>query len=252
MLAEFTLVLILYLLWCVGITGWKLNLIIVCMFYRIPKFFISILELCYPVLFRRHIKSVSGKKKIALTFDDVPYANMELILAKLNEYKMHGTFFVISNYVNQENSHLLYFAVKTGHQLGNHGSNNSMHALLSSSKLENEINECDKLIKLTYKLSHVPLPTVMVYRPGCGVFNRRVINVAQNNGYVVTLGSVYPHDPIVRSSLINYYNLISYISEGDIVILHDRTWTNEYLLDNLLKWMVNNNYESVTVDELFK
>ena len=67
--------------------------------------------------------------------------------------------------------------------------------------------------------------------------------------YKLTLGSVYPNDPIVRSSFINYWYLRTHIQGGDIVILHDRKWTPN-MLTMLLKYMKDNNLVSVTVDQL--
>jgi peptidoglycan/xylan/chitin deacetylase (PgdA/CDA1 family) len=249
MITELALLGLLYIPWCIGITGYKTNLLILFIFYRIPKIIIKIFEYYYPNILFRNKKS----NRIALTFDDVPYdknTNMELIINKLNKYDMKGTFFIISDYVNEDNINVLIKAVKDGHQLGNHGKTNSMHALKTFPELQIEIQTCDRLIKSIYNIANVELPKTMVYRPGCGLFHSTMIDIVREKGYVLTLGSVYPHDPIVPFSFINYYNLISTIEQGDIVILHDRLWTNEYLLDNLLQWMIKHNYRSDNVTNI--
>ena len=40
------------------------------------------------------------------------------------------------------------------------------------------------------------------------------------------------------------------MSNGDIIVLHDRPWT-PIMLNYLLPWMKENGYVSVTLDELF-
>lgn len=197
-------------------------------------------------------KSQGNNKKISLTFDDVPYGNsFEQILDILDMYDMKATFFVISDYVTEKNRHLLLRAVRSGHQLGNHGKTNSNHYIKSHEKLQHEIDTCDKFIKSIYNECDIPLPKIMVYRPGCGLFHNKMIKYINDICYHLTLGSVYPNDPIIRSPTINYYYLINHIEDGDIIILHDRTWTVP-LLQKLLPWCFENNFTSVTVNTLMQ
>ena len=62
--------------------------------------------------------------------------------------------------------------------------------------------------------------------------------------YIVTLGTVYPNDPIFLIPWWNYWYLRLHIAGGDIVILHDRMWTPK-MLDNLLPWLDHVNIRSV-------
>ena len=53
---------------------------------------------------------------------------------------MKSTLFIISDYVKtKEDRNILVSAIRGGHQLGNHGRTNSMHALLKPTNLSNEI-----------------------------------------------------------------------------------------------------------------
>ena len=144
---------------------------------------------------------------------------------------------------------ILINAVKNGHQLGNHGNTNSMHLLKSAEGLHREIDVCDTMIREIYKRAGVMIPKTMVYRPGCGLFSRKMIQIVEDKGYRLALGSVYPNDPIMISSTVNYYYLISHLCDGDIVILHDRSWTVP-LLKRFLPYLRNNNYCSATIDLL--
>ena len=212
-----------------------------------PKWFFvdRLLEVFFPLVLTRRYHY----KHISLTFNNcLPYGNHNDIIKLLDKHNMLGTFFIISDYINDSNKAIFVNAVKKGHQLGNHGKTESMHLL--SSNLEAEILDCDKKIKEIYAEAAIPLPSKMLYRPGCGLFSPWMIRQVDNLCYKLALGSVYSNDSIIRSSLVNYYYLINHIEGGDVIILHDRSWINP-LLEMLLPWLEKNNYTSVTMDTLF-
>jgi len=190
-----------------------------------------------------------GHNRIALTFDDAPYGSHEEIIKILDMYNMKGTFFIISDYVNSQNYQILVNAVKNGHQLANHGKTNSFHAIKSMESLKKEIAVCDLLLVEIYKEAGVELPQ-MFYRPGCGAFTNQMLKHVESLNYKLALGSVYPNDPIVRSSFINYHYIINHLENDDIVILHDRKWTVP-LLQKLLPYLNEYGYQAVTLHELF-
>lgn len=225
--------------------GWWTIIPILIVYYWLPKcIFVKFLNTFFPSIITH-----SQHNNIALTFDDVPYGSCHEIVQLLDQYDMKGTLFVISNYINEGNKHILINAVKNGHQLANHGRTNSMHALLGILDLQTEIDICDKMIKDIYEEAGVKLPNKMFYRPGCGLFTQSMLTIVNGCNYNLALGSVYPNDPIIFCSLINYYYLINHIERGDIIILHDRKWTIG-LLQKLLPWMTKNNYKSITLDSL--
>jgi peptidoglycan/xylan/chitin deacetylase (PgdA/CDA1 family) len=189
--------------------------------------------------------------KIALTFDDSPYTSLHEILHILDQYEEKATFFIISGQVTTQYKEILKQAIKNGHQLGNHGHTNSMHALKSHNVLSDEITKCDNIIKQIYSEANVPLPKQMVYRPGCGLFNSMMLKLVKKLNYKLALGSVYPNDPIVIFPLINYLYLTYHIDHGDIIILHDRRWTPQ-MLEMLLQWMNLHKFQSVTLDEILQ
>lgn len=163
---------------------------------------------------------------------------------------MKATYFIISGDVNDSNLNIFVNAIKNGHQLANHGKTNSVHFLKSQTKLKDEIMHCDKLIKDIYKIANIDLPQVMYYRPGCGVFNTKMIQLLSQLNYKLALGSTYPNDATITSSLINYFYLKNHIEAGDIIILHDRKSTPD-LLEKLLPWLILKNLQSVTLTTLF-
>ncbi len=256
MLTELLVIVPLWFLWYFKIVNWKLAGIILFSFYWLPKcFFVKLLNHSYPDVVTHSNNNIEDNviKNVALTFDDVPYhgtTNLEKIVTILDKYNMKGTFFVISDYASDDNTKkMLISMVKNGHQLANHGKSNSMHLILPHNVLKDEISNCDHLIKEIYFSAKIDLPSKMFYRPGCGAFNQRVIDLAQSHNYKLALGSVYPNDPVIRSSWINYYYIISHIEENDVVIMHDRKWT-PFMLEKLLEFMQKKSFKSVSMTDL--
>lgn len=248
MLIEIILFSPLLVLWYYSFIELKTFLIFFSIYYWLPKWlFLNLfLEKYYPQIITRNPNVTN---KIALTFDDAPYGYHQEIIKLLDKFNMKGTFFVISDSINDRNKQVLIDAIKNGHQLGNHGKTNSMHALKTQKSLENEIDICDMKIKEIYDEAQIKVPTMMVYRPGCGLFNKKMLNMINSKNYTLALGSVYPNDPMFRSSLINYFYLIKHIENGDVVILHDRKWTIP-LLEMLLPWLQKKSLVSVTLEKL--
>lgn len=251
---------LLLLLTYYGFVHWYFSTIVLLIIYWLPKFiFIKLLNTLYPDIVTNLDEYYgicdcnvckthdTNTYKIALTFDDSPYGSHEQIIDMLDRYNMKGTFFVISGDINESNEHIFVEAVRNGHTLGNHGKTNSMHALKSMTDLKQEINHCDNTIKEIYRKANVELEHQLYYRPGSGIFHNKMLEYIESINYQLALGSVYPFDPAVPSSTINYYYLINHIEPNDVVVLHDRSWTVP-LLEKLLPWMIQNNYISVALE----
>lgn len=219
--------------------------------YWLPKwlFLELFIERFYPSIITRNQYLPENEKYIALTFDDAPYDSYEEIIKILDMYNMKATFFIISDYVTESNKQILINAVKNGHQIANHGKTNSIHAIKSFESLINEVDTCDQLIRSIYHEAGVDLPK-MFYRPGCGAFTKKMLRYIETLNYKLALGSIYPYDPIIRSSLHNYYYITNHLENGDVVILHDKKWTVP-LLQKLLPYFNEYGYRAITLHELF-
>lgn len=240
-----------------GIFSIKFSILILSTIYWIPKFpFIVLLNRLFPKIITNLNTSENFDKTyvndpikyISLTFDDVPYGSFHSILKILDKYNMKATFFIISDYVTEKDKTLLIDAINNGHQLGNHGKTASLHALHSLESLKMEIETCDKLINDLYKLAKITRSS-KIYRPGGGLFINRMTKYLDSENYSLVLGSVYPNDSLFPFPYLNFLYIKYHIEDGDIIILHDRKWTTP-MLEYLLPWMIENNYNSLTLDNL--
>jgi peptidoglycan/xylan/chitin deacetylase (PgdA/CDA1 family) len=210
----------------------------VSLYYLLPKsIVIKTINYYYP-----QIITNTNSDKICITIDDVPYTNSNLFttLELFNKYNIKVMLFVITTDTNNE---LLIDAIKQGHLLCNHGVTDSMHSKKTLEELRIEIVKCDDFINRIYDKAKITRPTQRFYRPGCGFFHQKMIDLCTNLGYTLVLGSVYPHDPQCKSTFINFHYVKSKLDKGDILILHDRYYTPD-LLTKLLPYIQSQKLET--------
>ena len=185
------------------------------------------------------------QKEIMLTIDDAPYTikSFNLILHALKDHNLKAIFFVISDYVTEDNEHLLIRALEEGHRLENHGKTNRRHSSLSAGDLKKEIDACDKLLDNLYKAAKIVRKSKL-YRPGCGTLSDAMIRKCKESDTTIFLGNNYPHDPFIPIPAVNFWSIEQHLEPGDIIIIHDRSWTPS-LISRLGEYFKNDGYETV-------
>jgi len=180
----------------------------------IGSFVIRFLKKQYPQV----IFSIDTKDDaVFLTIDDSPSPHTGVILDILKENNVTATFFVIGSYVNKYDPDgiILKRMISEGHEIGNHMMYNHMGAKLAPEQLSAEIMECENIIKSKLgSMTHY-------FRPGSGLFTANMIDIAKKHGYTIVIGSVYPHDPHIRSVSHIVWSVMRKVDKGSIIILHD-------------------------------
>ncbi|MFN0279183.1 MAG: chitin deacetylase family protein [Pyrinomonadaceae bacterium] len=187
----------------------------------------------------------SSGKQIALTIDDGPHPVVTpAILDVLKESGCHATFFLLGDHAHKTQA-LVRRIKSEGHEVGNHLMTDRPSIFLGERKFESELIECEKIIH--------PREDDKWFRPGSGWFTHGMLKTAKRHGYKVALGSVFPHDTLIR--------YIPYISEfilrkvfpGSIVILHDgsadRIRTVK-VLKRILPVLMRRGYKVMALSEL--
>lgn len=172
----------------------------------------------------RPLNPEDGKKVVALTIDDTPTKSTPLINEILAEHRCSATFFVIGDRaITCENgTAVLRDLVANGNELANHTMKDRNSACLSLRTLSDEIKSTSEMIATI----HAPAKW---FRPGSGFFHQSMIDIAKRHDLRTVLGSVYPHDPIVRWAWLNAYFIMKRVQDGDIIVIHDRPWTPNLL-----------------------
>ncbi len=126
------------------------------------------------------IDQISGSPKVRLTVDDGNESDVEIILPKLKEYGMSGSFFVLANKID----HIGYLSkqgvvelFKEGMTVGSHGLDHLNWRFLNYSALHEEVYRSKAILEdiLGNAVEEVACPF--------GGYNRRVLKILKEAGF---------------------------------------------------------------------
>ncbi len=157
-------------------------------------------------------------RRIALTLDDGPDPELTpRILDLLAEHDAHATFFLIGERV-PGNEQLLARMRAEGHELGNHLKRDEPSISLSAAQFERQLLHTDSLLT---GAGGEGSSGGKWCRPGSGWFNARMLDQLTGQGYRLALGSVYPHDLLLKSPRLIGEFVLKRVRAGSVLILHD-------------------------------
>jgi peptidoglycan/xylan/chitin deacetylase (PgdA/CDA1 family) len=225
----------------------------------LPKPILFILEKLVGITFSlKNIDGLSGKN-IAITIDDLPYhekngpkyngfKRLKSILDLADKYNITLNLFVTGSRQNLNGLEINQLNRAAGkHLLANHGTYDCNHAKLNEIDLKNDLSNCQNLIDKCYKNSGNTLPKTKFYRPGCGWVTPTVYKISKSLNMKIVLGTIYPHDPYIPFSYLNYLYIITKLQNNDIIILHDRPWLYK-TLEYLFQYLNKHNYNTISLD----
>ncbi|KXS21855.1 carbohydrate esterase family 4 protein [Gonapodya prolifera JEL478] len=204
----------------------------------------------------------ADEKFIALSIDDVPTHVTPELLSVLEQNDARATLFVIGSHLErwtesqnvelglQQSSppykSLLVHLRRQGHELGNHLWYDEPSIRLTTVRFR------DELIRLDELLFSPGDGKQRWFRPGSGWFNKRMLDVAKSLGYRCVLGSVFPHDPLLRTPRLNAFHIVNRARDGAVIIVHDgRPWTIETLTIALPE-LRRKGFRFVSIGELYE
>jgi len=154
------------------------------------------------------------RKLIALSFDDGPDEKTAEILALFAQYEALGTFFVLGRQVKGREE-VLRFAVKAGHELGNHTFSHPHLETLEPAQIEDELARASDAIEGAVGLQ----PRLM--RPPYGFGALRAAPVARRLGMKTVLWSLNPKDWSDSDPDRISEAIVTGARPGAVVVLHD-------------------------------
>lgn len=186
----------------------------------------------------RNLKE-AGSQKIYLTFDDGPSAETTpAVLDLLKKYNCTATFFVIGLFA-EKNKSLIERIQTDGHSLMSHSIDHNYSNYFKNSK-----NIQKWLQDSLEHLSVVSNDDIQHFRPPAGVINPPLLNAAKKLKIPLILWTHRFYDTVFCLTKKKIDNKINKISDGDIILLHDRQKDKnrteflvalEYLIINLKK-----------------
>ena len=193
----------------------------------------------------REPEDLTGKKLVALTFDDGPGPYTERLLDEMKKRGVRATFFLLGVKVDQY-PELVKRMAEEGHALGNHSYNHENLSKLSLSGIENSM---DKTAGKIHKL--VGFDPEIMRCPG-GACSDTVKKYAKSAGIPIAYWDVDTRDWESRN--VNAIMKVCFgkdgIEDGSVVLLHDIHETSVDASLKIMDRLIEEGYTFVTMPEL--
>lgn len=190
-------------------------------------------------------KVKTQQKAIALTIDDGPHPEITPgVLDLLAERGAKATFFILGDHIPGQEA-VIQRMRDEGHEIGNHLIEDRVSILLPEEEFERQLLAMDPWID-----------TEAAYRwmrPGSGWFNNTMVEQAEQHGYRVCLGSIFPHDDVIHKPEFLASDVLRRVYPGAIIILHDGEDERATLVEALrliLDGLETEGYRILTVSQL--
>lgn len=192
----------------------------------------------------------AGRKRIALTFDDVPDPRFTpQVLETLSRHRVRATFFVVGSRARQQPA-LVKRMIREGHLIGNHS---DTHVLFTERSVASFGRQIDRTDQTLYRLTGIRPRFI---RPPYGAITSQQVAWARKRGYIVANWNVDSVDWRNTPSAAILANIKKSLQPGSIILLHagggrgqDLSGTIE-ALPKLIARLKRQGYTFVTLDEL--
>lgn len=182
-------------------------------------------------------------KTVALTFDDGPdRTNTTVLLNNLLEMGERATFFVLGNRI-KDYADLVQREHDEGHAVASHNYSHGDVSEMSGTAIRSQKTKfdaaCTPVIGITARYARVPY----------GLYNQMIDNKA---GVALIQWSIDTYDWKGRSTTAIMNNTKKQFTDGDIVLMHDIKDNTPTTAKTMIKWLKENGYMILTIDELFR
>lgn len=184
-------------------------------------------------------------KKVAITFDDGPNAEFTpQILEILRKYNAKATFFCIGKNA-EAHPELLKQLIAEGHTIGNHTySHSNNFGFFGTNQVFEELKRTNQVIK------KIVDKELLLYRPAYGVTNPSIASAVKKTNLQVIGWNNRSLDTVTKSADKIFDRVTNKLKSGDIILLHDTNEQTVKVLEQLLLFLQQQHYETVTVDSL--
>ena len=200
-----------------------------------------ILLLCLTVF---PAQASSGRKYIALTFDDGPSGRYTQALLDGLELRGAKATFLLCGYRMEQYPELTQRIFDEGHEIGYHGFSHDSMQRMSRRQIGQEL--MDSLALLPEGCDPV------WFRPPGGVVTDGVRQVAEARQLALLSWSVDPMDWKVKSTAAIERTVLKNVKDGDIILLHDMSMTSVRAALDIVDALQEQGFRFVTASELAK
>jgi len=188
--------------------------------------------------------SAEKDKKVALTFDDGPDKNTEVVLDILKQHKVKATFFCIGKKIKGSEDTLKRIH-EEGHLVANHSyRHDPVLDFFPPFLIKKDLEKTNKLIEET--IDKRPL----LFRPPFGVTTPSMGLAVRDLGSKVIGWNNRSYDTVPQEASSIIDRVEKNLKPGGVIILHDILPVQTTLLPQLIKRIQACSYEIVPLDEL--
>lgn len=184
-----------------------------------------------------------NRKMVCLTFDDGPSkANTERIVDLLNKYGAKASFFEVGS-IAEKNEDLVLYEFKSGNEICNHSYSHLDMSKASNDEVISEITKTNDILK------NITGCDVKFVRPPYGSLNKDAL-------YACNMSSILWSVDTRDWSSRNVDKIMNVIKseetlDGAVILMHSSYSTSADALEELLPYLYENDYQMVTLSEMY-
>lgn len=179
---------------------------------------------------------------VALTFDDGPGERTGELLAQLEKYNAHATFFMQGKNIPGKEDFVKKMK-EIGCELGNHSYDHPQLTKLSADKIANQIGTTNDLIQQAAGSTATVMRHLMV---------QSMISVRSSVGLPMILWSIDTLDWKTRNAQSSIDTVMNDVQDGDVILMHDIHTESIDAALVLIPKLEEAGYQLVTVSEMAK
>lgn len=202
---------------------------------------------------RTFIGAETGKRELALTFDDGPNDLYTFhLLEVLARHEVRATFFMVGRYVRQR-PEIAAVVARGGHVIGNHTFSHPNLIFRTPAQVRSEIAACERALDDAVERNHAPL-----FRPPWGARTPLVLRTVRQMGMTPVMWNVTGYDWRANCAADISQEVTRQLRGGDVILLHDgghkhigvdRSYTVQ-AVDDLIRRYKAEGYAFRTVSEM--
>lgn len=183
------------------------------------------------------------EKRIALTFDDGPGPYTQELLDILAQYETCVTFFVVGERV-QYRQQVLQNMIAQGCEIAGHSWKHDNLTTLNSDVVRQDLQDTNTAI---FNATGV---RPRLYRAPGGSYDDKVREVSGELGMAIIQWSIDPQDWKYRNADTVYNSVMTYATDGAIVVMHDIHATTIEAMHRVIPDLIAAGFKIVTVSEI--
>lgn len=187
----------------------------------------------------------STKPMVALTYDDGPHQEVTAeILDILEQYQAHATFFLVGDRISHH-TEIIQRMIALGCELGNHSYGHLDLSKISVNEISQQLQSSEDALASFIDKNYLP----QLVRPPFGNTNETLL---KHCPYPIIVWSIDTKDWSHQNAQKTIQEVMENVQDGDIILMHDLYKATAEATEVLVKQLMEQGYQLLTVSEMFE